>query len=79
MPTILRIDGHRFLFFSNEGDEPPHVHVETAEKAAKFWLRPVVLAYSRGYSSPDQSLLRGLVVEHCELFEGRWHEYFDGK
>jgi uncharacterized protein DUF4160 len=28
MPTILRWKGFRFFFFSNEGDEPPHVHAE---------------------------------------------------
>lgn len=38
MPTILRIDGHRFFFYSRETHEPPHIHVQTAEKAAKFWL-----------------------------------------
>jgi hypothetical protein len=42
MPTILRIAGFRFFFFSNEGEEPPHVHVERAESVAKFWLQPEV-------------------------------------
>jgi hypothetical protein len=36
VPTILRAQGYRFFFFSNEGDEPPHIHVERAECAAKF-------------------------------------------
>ena len=29
MPVVLRIDGLRFLFYSNEGTprEPPHIHV----------------------------------------------------
>lgn len=27
MPTILLWRGHRFFFYSNEGSEPPHVHV----------------------------------------------------
>ena len=26
-PEIHREHGMRFFFFSNEGDEPPHVHV----------------------------------------------------
>jgi hypothetical protein len=37
MPTVLRIRGHRFFFFSGEGTEAPHIHVETAENYAKFW------------------------------------------
>jgi len=49
MPTVLRYSGHRFFFFSNEGNEPPHTHVETAENYARFWLDPVVLVRSVGY------------------------------
>jgi hypothetical protein len=47
MPTVLRIGAYRFFFFSNEGHEPPQIHVERAEAAAKFWLHPEVrLAWS---------------------------------
>ncbi|MCK4624971.1 MAG: DUF4160 domain-containing protein [Phycisphaerae bacterium] len=28
MPTVLRKSGYRFFFFSLEGFEPPHIHVE---------------------------------------------------
>ncbi|MCI0405089.1 MAG: DUF4160 domain-containing protein, partial [candidate division Zixibacteria bacterium] len=44
MPTVARIKGFRFFFFSNEGHEPPHIHVEHGDKYAKFWLEPVELA-----------------------------------
>ena len=27
MPTVLREAGFRFLFYSREGIEPPHIHV----------------------------------------------------
>ena len=43
MPEVLRVRGHRFFFWSNDRPEPPHIHVETAEKKAKFWLNPVRL------------------------------------
>ncbi len=36
MPTVLRVDGFRFFFYSNEGNEPAHIHVQKAEKYAKF-------------------------------------------
>lgn len=51
MPTVLRVRGYRFFFFSLEGQEPPHIHVEAAEKFAEFWLNPVALANSRGFRS----------------------------
>jgi hypothetical protein len=44
MPTVLRIGATRFFFFSNEGAEPAHIHIEQAGALAKFWLDPVALA-----------------------------------
>jgi hypothetical protein len=38
MPTLLRVEGFRFFFFSNEGQEPPHVHVSKGDGVAKLWL-----------------------------------------
>ncbi|HUE89763.1 MAG TPA: DUF4160 domain-containing protein, partial [Vicinamibacterales bacterium] len=36
-PTVLRVKGFRFYFFSRE--EPrAHVHVQHAEGEAKFWI-----------------------------------------
>ncbi len=76
MPTVLRVGGHRFFFFSEEGNEPPHIHVETAENYAKFWLDPVVLAASVGYNSRKLTVLRKLVESHRPFLEEKWHEYF---
>ncbi len=76
MPTILRIKGYRFFFFSLEGNEPPHIHVEYSDKIAKFWLDSVNLASSNGFKSHELSKLRLLIIEHKELFEEKWHEYF---
>ncbi|HXO25787.1 MAG TPA: DUF4160 domain-containing protein [Thermoanaerobaculia bacterium] len=28
------------FFYSNEGTERPHVHVQHESRVAKFWLRP---------------------------------------
>lgn len=76
MPTVLRIKGYRFFFFSLEGQEPPHVHVEAAEKFAKFWLTPVSLAKSRGFRSGELTEIQRIVEENRDLFEEKWHEHF---
>jgi len=76
MPTIYRHHGFRFFFFSLEGSEPPHVHVEQAEKYAKFWLDGAVLARNRGFRSHELNVIRRLVEEHREQFEEKWNEYF---
>jgi hypothetical protein len=31
MPTVFRQGRFRFYFFSNERNEPPHVHVESGD------------------------------------------------
>jgi len=76
MPTILRVSGHRFFFFSNEGKESPHIHVETAENYAEFWLDPVTLARSIGYSARDLRVLREIVEKNRELIREKWNERF---
>ena len=38
MPVVLRIGPYEFFFFSNERQEPAHIHVERDEDEAKFWL-----------------------------------------
>jgi len=38
MPTILYIDGWRLFFYSNEKNEPPHIHCTKAGCDAKYWL-----------------------------------------
>ncbi len=55
MPNVLQVKGYRFFFFSLEGNEPPRIHVEAAERFAKFWLNPVSLAKSRGFRSDELS------------------------
>ena len=75
MPTVLRVAGYRFFFYSNERREPAHVHVEQAERYAKFWLSNVSLAESRGFRSGELGALRRLVFEHRILFQEPWNEH----
>lgn len=44
MPTALRDGPYSFIFFSSDGNEPPHIHVKRERYIVKFWLAPVVLA-----------------------------------
>ena len=77
MPTILRKDGFRFFFFSREGTEPRHIHVEQAERYAKFWLEPaVLLEESRGFHSSDLLRIHNLIEENREVFRLKWDEHF---
>ena len=40
MPTVLRIGPFRFHFYSDESDEPAHIHVRSPNGECKFWLGP---------------------------------------
>ena len=50
MPTVMKIGSFRFHFYSDEGNEPPHIHVATPAGECKFWLQPVRLARNKGVS-----------------------------
>jgi len=76
MPTVLRLLGFRFFFFSGEGSEPVHIHVEHGDKVAKYWLNPVELAGSEGFRNHELTRVRALVIENRTLFLEKWHEYF---
>jgi len=76
MPNVLRIGKYRFFFFSREGNEPVHIHVESDGNYAKFWLEPVALAKSVGYSAREINEIKKLVLQNVTLFKEKWYEYF---
>jgi len=76
MPTVLRIGRFRFYFFSNERQEPPHIHVKAGGDEAKFWLNPTELASNYGFSSRELNELSRLVEQDAAVFLEAWNEYF---
>jgi hypothetical protein len=79
MPTVLRWNGYRFYFFSNERDEPPHVHVDKGGCSAKFWLSPSGLARNFGYPDRELNRLHAKIVENETEFLRAWHEHANRK
>ncbi len=75
MPTDLVIDGFRFFFYSNE-HLPKHIHIEKAEKTAKFNLENVELVKSSGFNSTQLKTMRNLVEVNQELLIQKWDEFF---
>ena len=78
MPTVARIGPYRFFFYSDEGDEPPHVHVLRDRDVAKFWLDPASLAYSRGFAAHELNELTRIVRERTAQFMEAWNAHFSG-
>jgi hypothetical protein len=76
MPTVLKVGKFRFFFFSNEGNEPMHIHIESDDKYAKFWLEHVQLVKSVGYSAKELNEIKKLVLDNIHIFKERWYEQF---
>lgn len=70
VPTVLRVRGYRFFFFSLEGREPPHIHVANAGR---------YVAGVRGFRANEMTGIRRIVIENAQLFLEEWFEYFSGE
>jgi hypothetical protein len=77
MPTVLRTGPYRFFFYAGDRDEPPHVHVERDANKAKFWLDPVRLQNSGGFSRTEINRIQDLVEENLEALLESWNEFFN--
>ena len=76
MPTVLRVGPYRFFFYAGDRDEPAHIHVERENKLAKFWLDPIRLHRSGGFSRREIGRIHKLVGEHHTSLLEAWNEYF---
>ncbi|SPD76249.1 conserved hypothetical protein [uncultured Desulfobacterium sp.] len=74
MPTVLKIGSYRFHFYSDEGGEPPHIHIATPEGECKFWLDPVRLARNKGVSPKTIRGLEKMVFENLIFLKDKFHE-----
>ena len=75
-PTVLRVRGFRFYFFSRE-ERRPHVHVQHAEGEAKFWIDPTVELHANYGLKPKRlAEAERLVEEHLNEIRSAWAKHF---
>jgi hypothetical protein len=78
MPTILNTEGFRFYFFSDEGNEPCHVHVKKGGARGKVWLLPELEEnYYYGFTEQEKRKIRKIVKDNYEFLIDQWNEYFN--
>ncbi|MEN8229948.1 MAG: DUF4160 domain-containing protein [Bacteroidota bacterium] len=81
MPTVLVISGWRLFFYSNEGNEPIHIHAEKAEMECKFWLKregfEIDEAFSYNLSPAAKREIRKIIFEHFDYIVDEWDKYFE--
>jgi hypothetical protein len=75
-PTALRDGPYRFFFYASDREEPMHVHVERDENVAKFWLDPVRLQSSGGFTRVELLRVEKLVDKNQRMLLEAWNEYF---
>ncbi len=76
MPTVLRQDGFSLYFYSNEPNEPPHIHVDKGDATIKDWVTDLEVTKSRGFRADEISGIMNMVREHRAMLMEKWHEYF---
>lgn len=80
MPKALNpdIEGYSFFFYSNEGNEPRHVHVWRGDGMAKYWLEPdVELADTNGrFKVKELKRAEELVKKHTDKIKKAWDKHF---
>jgi hypothetical protein len=80
MPVVYRFGPYRFFFHANENrdaGEPPHVHVRSNDDSAVFWLTPIRLRESWGYTPREIERIRRIVVASRSEILRQWDEFFD--
>lgn len=77
MPTVLRDGPYRFFFYSGDGLEPPHVHVERDDCTAKFWIDPVRLQRNDGFKGNEISKIQKIIEVNAVDLLRNWNEYFN--
>ena len=75
-PTVFRIRGYRFYFFSRE-ERRIHIHVQHATGEAKFWIEPEIkLAQNYGLSARGVATALRLIREHEGEIRAAWEAHF---
>ncbi|MGB0386507.1 MAG: DUF4160 domain-containing protein [Ardenticatenaceae bacterium] len=76
MPTVKRIRNYRFYFWSRE-ERRRHIHIDSADGTAKFWLEPdVELADFYNMKAKELRKLERLVRTYQDELTNAWNDYF---
>lgn len=64
------IRGWRLFFYTNERNEPPHIHAQKGDTDCKFWLKTDVYdieeAYAYNLSPSSRRQIRKIIFENLD-------------
>jgi hypothetical protein len=79
MPTILLVKGWRIFFYSNEGNEPMHIHARKGAAECKFRIDSARFEieedFMNGLTPQLRREIRQIVFEHFEEICAAWIAY----
>lgn len=83
LPILFELYGYKIFFWSNENDEPVHVHVAKGKQSAnatKIWIpaesNPVVVHNKSRIPQKDLTRLLKAVAQNRDSIIARWYDYF---
>lgn len=81
--ALLDFLGYSFFFWSNENNEPPHIHVckgSQTSNATKFWLTPegIELVHNKSQIPPnDLKKIGRYIMQNRARVLAAWFDYFN--
>ena len=83
MPTVLFIYGWRLFFYSNEGNEPIHIHAEKSDMECKYWLLTeeieIVEAFSFNLTPLAKKEIKKIIYKNFDLIIESWNNHFNNR
>jgi hypothetical protein len=73
---VLKIDGFRFFFFSDEHN-PVHIHVEKGDGYMRVELETLKVTNKQKFTKNDEKKIMSIIKEHHEKLIGAGNEYFN--
>lgn len=78
MPTVFKIDGFRFFFFSDE-HLPLHIHIEKGDGYMRVELETFKITDVYKFSKKDIKKVISIIEENQLKLIGAWNDYFNSK
>ena len=80
MPTILYIYGWRLFFYSNEINEPIHIHVQKGDMQGKFWLIideiEIIEAFCNNFTPASKREIKKIIYKNFDIIVDAWFNHF---
>lgn len=81
MPTILVIAGWRLFFYSNEKNEPIHIHAVKAGMECKYWIDvdnfEIDEAFVHDLTPQAKREIKQIIYTHFDYIVSQWNIYFN--